>query len=726
MRKGKALLLTVVCLATAIVSVANQQTIALLAFGAGAVLFFSIWLYKYLRDRSIITQAKRLKAQRDYTAAPAATFSGGRWLSQAQVASLSQEAYGQLLANYFQLGTNHETYNGFLVSMSDRYAGMYVLGVQGVGKSGFLENLILQDILNNLAVIVIDPHGDLIQNCIAQLPDVLPPEKLNKIYLLDMEDEEYPFGLNPFALPVPFARLSAAAQAQAIDRIMHVFEVLWPDVMSQHYLPRYLRAAIIALFANPGSTLVDMHRFLTDSPFRSKLLQAVKDLTVLQFWSSFDALSASQQRQQVEPLIGRLESIFMGRSLVRNIVGQRETSINVRQAIENKGIIFVRLPLKTLAQDARLIGMLLIACIHAAIFSFADVPEEQRPGFSLFVDEFQHFATSDFGEMFTEGRKFRVRVTVAHQYRNQLPAFLQAATMTARNKVCFQVTPEDAREMAHLYVDSEDSVRPEDIDSKPVEHLQHHGSDNFDVQMFVERYVLPLQSQKHSGSIEITHPGFRLEHIGYWVLNVEAPKDKPKVADPSPYLNHLLYQVMKTGNAQVHIPDEIVYGFANCGRGFYSAFRYFPNKGKLLSPDVRFPEHLVVEGAHGLEWTRHPEDSKEELYCFLYHLRATMSYLAAHPIGKKSTQSPADIAQRLVRLPRRQALVRSGDDVGVIYTDDTLPHMDGDTVLGKYVNIKVQTRQKYCRPKDQPVDGFSPPNKPDGEPPLSRWEEVEE
>lgn len=722
MRKGKALLLSIVCTATAIVSATNQQTIPLLAFGAGAVLFFSIWLYKYLRDRSIITQARRVKALAG-TNAPIATFTGDRWLSQAQVASLSREAYGQLLANYFQLGTNPETHNALLVSIQERYSGMYIVGSQGGGKSGLMENLAMQDILSNLSVIFIDPHGDSINHLIARLPDVLPRERLEKIFLLDMEDEEYPFSINPFALPVPFARLSAIAQARAIDLLMHVFEVLWPEVMSQHYLPHYLRAAIIALFYNPGSTLLDMYTFLTNDSFRHRMLQNVTDQSVRQFWQmQYDDLSMAQRIQRVEPLVGRLESLMMGRSLIRNIIGQPETSINFRKAIENKEVILIRLPLKTVAQDARLIGTLLIALIHAAIFSFADVPEEQRPGFSLFVDEFQHFATSDFSEMFTEGRKFAARVAVAHQYRSQLSADLQAATMTARTKICFQVTPEDAREMAHLFVGGEEEVRPEDIDPKAIEHLLHHGSDNFDTQMFVERYVLPLQAQKHSGQVEIIHPGFRSEHIGYWMLNVEAPKDKPKVADPTPYLNHLLYQVMKTGNAEVHIPSEIVFGFANCGRGFYSAFRYLPNKGNLLSPDVRFPEHLVVEGAHGLEWIRHPEDSKEELYCFLYHLRATMQYLAAHPIGKKSTQSPADIAQRLVQLPKRVAFVRSGNDVGVIYTDDTMPQMDEYTVLGNYSLIKVRTREKYCRhvTASQPAS----PNTPDDEPPIARWEEV--
>src|SRR5947209_6140298 len=102
MRKGKALLLSILCAATAIVSVTNQQTLPLLAFGAGAILFFGVWLYKYLRDHRIITQAQRVKALNAGTNAPTVTFTGGRWLSQAQAASLSREAYGQLLANYFQ------------------------------------------------------------------------------------------------------------------------------------------------------------------------------------------------------------------------------------------------------------------------------------------------------------------------------------------------------------------------------------------------------------------------------------------------------------------------------------------------------------------------------------------------------------------------------------------------------------------------------------------------
>jgi len=419
---------------------------------------------------------------------------------------------------------------------------------------------------------------------------------------------------------------------------------------------------------------------------------------------------------------------------VRNIVGQRETSIDFRKAIENKEIIFIKLPIKTLGQDARLIGTLLIAQIHAAIFSFSDMPEDKRPGFSLCVDEFQHFATSDFSEMFTEGRKFGVRVTVAHQYRAQLPSFLRESTLTARTKVCFQTVPEDAREMAHFYLNGEVTVQPEDIEPHPVEHLLRYGSDDPSVQTLIDVYLRPLQRHIRGGTIEITKPGFRLDHLWFYLLGVKPPDDKPVVPDPTPQLNYLLYEVMKSGYDTLPISIAITYGFANCGRGFFSAFRYLIGKKTLLAGERRFPPYLVVERANGeRRWTRAPEDGKEQLYHFLFFLRETMTYLANNPIGKKSTLSATDVAHMLTQLPRRAAFVRSGEDVGVIYTDDTPPPVDSATFHERLRLIRDQTRQKYCRPVNEPEDTtldelddtmLRPAIRVE-KPQVSRWEEVE-
>src|SRR5258708_3624127 len=289
--------------------------------------------------------------------------------SEGYLDSLSEAARNELYDTCTCLGHHPESEDYFIIPDTDRFAGMYVLGVQGVGKSSLLEGLICQDIGKGYSVIVIDPHGDLVDRVIGDKNQQI----LSRMYLFDMQDEEYPFGINVFSSK---KTQTSIAQAQAVDRVMHIFEVLWGDVLSQQNLPRYLRAATIALFSNPGTTLVDMYDFVLDDTLREKMLRNVLDPTIKQFWEyQYNSKSQSVRSKEIAPLINRLEALFMGRSLVRNIVGQSATTIDFRAAIENREILLIKLPLKTLPQDARLIGTMLIAQIHAAIFSFADMTQ---------------------------------------------------------------------------------------------------------------------------------------------------------------------------------------------------------------------------------------------------------------------------------------------------------------------------------------------------------------
>lgn len=656
------------------------------------------------------------------------------FMSQDYLLHISDEKRDQVFRTNAQLGYQPETSDSLLLPDKDRYAGTYVLGVQGVGKSGLLENLIAFDAQAGNAVIVIDPHGDLTMNCLAALPSHL----LAQTYLVDMEDEAYPFGVNVFAT----SKLeSSIALARAVDRILHIFEVLWPDVLSQQHLPRYVRAATIALLCCPGSTLVDVYMFLLDDQVRTRMLQHVTDPTVRQFWQTqYDDLSAAERLRRVQPLIGRLESLFMGRSLVRNIVGQRKTTITFRKAIEERAILFLRLPIKTVAQDARLIGTILLSQIHAAVFSFANVPEAQRPGVSLYLDEFQHFTTPDITELFTEGRKFGVKLTVAHQFRGQLPKYLQEATMTARTTICFQTIPEDARDMASIFPAQETTIRPEDIEPHPVNHVLTYGSDKPILREFIEQYLRPLQSQKRGGKVDINGT-----HLTYDVWH-GAKMREVYVADPTPYLDNLLYEVMRTGNPELPIPYEAMIGFANCGRGFYTQGRMV--SGDMLGPQANFPSALVVQSGEGFRWTRAPESGREQLYHFLFHLRMTMIALAEEPIGKRTAPSTTVVAGMLTQLPRRAAFVRTGETVGVIYTNDTPQRLSGRELVARVQTVLEQTRAKYCHPRaeveqvptqpDEVVEGVpnespvaprlvepderpTPPSTPT--PPTTRWEE---
>lgn len=656
--------------------------------------------------------------------------------SRDYIDSLDPHAQQYLLTTEIPLGYHPDTKDALFIPDRDRFAGTYILGVQGVGKSGFLHHLIQWDASVGNAVIVIDPHGDLTDDCVATLPG----NRVAQTYVLDMEDEDFPFGMNLFAVG---KGKTDVAKAQAVDRILHVFEVLWPEVMTQQHLPRYLRALTITLLDNPGSTLVDMYAFLRNPVVRQRMIPNVTEPTVRDFWQSeYEGLSHAEIARRIQPLLNRLESLFMGRSLIRNIVGQPRTSINFRKAIEAREIVFIKLPVKTVAQDARLIGTIIMAQIYAAIFSFADIPEDRRPGLSLYVDEFQHFSTSDFSSLFTEGRKFGIKTTVAHQYRGQLPDFLRQSTMTARTKVVFQTTIDDAREMAHLFPIQNTTVDPETIDTDAVKYLITRGSPDPYVEVFIDTYLRPLQSYKRGNKVDIQDRQWQLdwkEVMMKGAINTDFRKDL-YVPDPTPYLNHLLYDVMVTGDARKAIPFDAMIGFSNCGRGF---FTYGRNARDELYMNIIYPQHLVVDTPVGPRWSRAPESAREQFYHFIFYLRQTLEYLARNPIGKVSATTPAEVSRMLTQLPRRSAFVKSGEDIGVIYTFPTPPEVQGIDLSNRRLAIIHQTRQRYCNPKDALNQWFAaggtqrprsvpqgaasvPGGTVGGQLPPVRWEEDEE
>lgn len=609
------------------------------------------------------------------------------------------------------LGTDPNMGDIFFLPEKDRYAGSYVVGRQGSGKSGLLEGMIHRDAEKGHAVIVIDPHGDLVDNCLA----ALPRHCIERTYVLNMEDEQFPFGLNLFQVgPLD----SDKKRTQAVERIYKIFDLLWPDVLSQQNLPRYMRAAVITLLANPGSTLVDMQRFFRDDAFRAQMVGnlAADQEDVREFWDhEYDRLSDVERTRRIQPLLNRLEHLFMGRSLIKNILGQRETSINFRRAIEERAIIFVKLPVNEAEQDAKLIGTILIAQISAAIFSFRDTPPEQRGGVSLYVDEAHNFTTETFSKLFSEGRKYGVRAVIAHQRRDQLPIFLQRTTASAYNKVVFNVIPEDASALGQYFKPPTPTVDPSSIETNMAKMLLERATDfNEDVVGFVDVYLRPLQSHKRGGKIDIEDLQLA------WSPWSGMHREEYFVEDPTPYLNGLLYEVMRTGNASLPIPWEAAIGFANCGRKFFTAIK---NRNAIeLHPQFQFPPDLVVQTHQGLAFTHVPRNAREALLHFIFSLRQTMEYFAAHPVGKMMSSNADAIGQMLTALPKRVAFVRSGDDQGTIYTLQTPEGVQGLELNSRLQHIEAHTRAIYCHPKEEVEKALRP--EPSVVIPIERHEEV--
>jgi hypothetical protein len=692
MKQWKTLTIGILLAIGALAALLENQLAAAGICAVPAACFVGLWCYRYQRDRKIIAKAYEQLHQSPKAKPTTPQAPKPSRVPEEYLASLDEAALTRFYTDHIRMGYRPETEEGFWVSTLDREAGTYIIGKPGYGKSAQIQNLVLQDIMNGKAVVVIDPHGDLVADIIARVPEPMLP----KVHLLDMTDEEYAFGANLLAVG---QHLTAVAQTQFIDRFIHVFETLWPEIASQQYLLRYLRACLITVLAAPCPNLEDVYRLLTDDNFRSGLLQHVTDQTVREFWQhQYDELTPSARMQRIAPLVGRLEAIQMARPILRDILNQRETTLDFREATIGGEVLLFRLPMHVLPQDARTLGTILVSILHAAIFSFADVPFEARPGLALYVDEVQNFVTPDFSSFFTEARKYRVSLVLAHQHRSQLPAYLQDATLTARNVLAFQVTPDDARELSAVFPNVVSSARPTEVEQKAIEYLLAKGSGNPQIDLIVETLLRPVQLMpKKNGLIEIVRPGVRGQVLLNAFLHVPAPNN-PLVSDPFPVLNRLCHKAQQTSNADLFIPSGVVAGFANIG-DFYGDLNW-ANKGKLLTSDVDYPPHLVVPTADGgTRFTRRPEHSGEWLYYCIWGLRQILTWLAEHPIGKTEHTGAQQVAQALSSLQQRTAFIRSNSEVGIIYTDDLPEPLTGAALTEREHGIRQQSYDKYYRPK---------------------------
>jgi hypothetical protein len=415
-----------------------------------------------------------------------------------------------------QLEKAEQPTKGQIISINDkeRRSGIYILGVQGRGKSFLLASLILQDLRKGYPVIVIDPHGDLLRHIVA----LLPSERLSKTYLLDLTDSKHPFGLNLFSCPDSNNELE---RAKVVERVMHVFERNWPETKGI-LLEKILRYITLTFLECPGYTLADVRRLLWDDSFRTNVVNCLTNEEVKAYWQGeFSAMKPSERRKEIQALDNRLVA-FLSTPFVRNIISQKQTTLDFRRAILEHEVLLIHLPMKEMKAYSTLIGTILLTHIHAATFSFGELEWDQRPGFSLFVDEFQNFSTSDFAELFKEGRKFGARITVAHQDRRDLLPEIRSATLTASTIASFQTTPNDATEIAPLLLDTTIKLRPAHIYPDVLNRLRLHQQQ--EVQDFFRKFVLPLQLE--SRDRERRHLLEILKDLLYQAVKTEAINQK--------------------------------------------------------------------------------------------------------------------------------------------------------------------------------------------------------
>lgn len=307
----------------------------------------------------------------------------------------------------------------FGITRDGRRYHMYIIGKTGMGKTSLISNMALNDIYDGSGLCVIDPHGDMIE----KLLDYIPSKRINDVIYFNPADVGYPIALNILERVVPERR------HLVVSGLISVFEKLYAEYW-QHRQEHILRNTILALLDYPGNkTLLGIYRMLSDWRYRKKVVEKIKDPIVRSFWKNeFSRYLYQFKGEALAPIQNKLGA-FLSTPLIRNIVGQVKTKINFRWVMDNQKILLVNLAKGKIGEDnSSFLGSLIITKLQLAAMSRIDIPEEQRKDFYLFVDEFQNFvSTETFEDILSEARKYRLCLTLAHQYIGQLVENLRKA-----------------------------------------------------------------------------------------------------------------------------------------------------------------------------------------------------------------------------------------------------------------------------------------------------------
>jgi hypothetical protein len=298
----------------------------------------------------------------------------------------------------------------FGIKREDRRKHMYIVGKTGMGKTNMIENMIIQDILNGEGVCFVDPNGDAVEKIL----DFIPAKRINDVVYFNPSDMDFPIAFNILESVDPkYKHLVASG-------LMSVFTKIWANLWSAR-MEYILNNAILALLDSPGNTLLGISRMMVDKKYRKKIVDNIKDPMVKSFWvDEFANWNEKYRMEAIAPIQNKVGQ-FLSSGIIRNIVGQPKSTLDLRELMDNKKILLVNLSKGRVGEDnSALLGAMIITKIQLAAFSRADVLEEDRPDFYLYVDEFQNFATESFATILSEARKYHLNLIIAHQYIGQL------------------------------------------------------------------------------------------------------------------------------------------------------------------------------------------------------------------------------------------------------------------------------------------------------------------
>ncbi|MCX6746218.1 MAG: type IV secretion system DNA-binding domain-containing protein, partial [Candidatus Parcubacteria bacterium] len=288
----------------------------------------------------------------------------------------------------------------FGIKLDDRRRHVYVIGKTGMGKTTLIENMVYSDIVAGHGVCYVDPHGDTAEKMLGWIPS----NRINDVIYFNPSDINFPISFNVLEKVAPEYRHLISSG------LIGVFKKLWADSWGPR-LEYLLRNAILALLEYPDSTLLGINRLLIDKEYRKKVVAKVQDPVIKSFWTDeYTKYGPQFQVEAISPIQNKIGQ-FLSTALIRNIVGQVKSSIDLRKAMDEGKILILNLSKGRIGEDASaLLGSMMVTKIQLAAMSRVDIPEDNRRDFYLYVDEFQNFATDSFANILSEARKYRLNL----------------------------------------------------------------------------------------------------------------------------------------------------------------------------------------------------------------------------------------------------------------------------------------------------------------------------
>ncbi len=327
------------------------------------------------------------------------------------------------------------------ITDEDRRRHIYVIGQTGTGKSTLLVNMVTSDIKKGEGLAIIDPHGELVESIIALVPE----ERAKDVIVFDPSDLDNPLGLNmlEYNPDRPEEKTFIVNEMQSIFNKLFTAETMGP------MFEQYMRNALLLLMDDPNehATLIEVPRIFTDPEFRKRLLAKATNPTVKDFWEKEAAKAGGEASlANMTPYITSKFNNFISNDYIRPIIGQPVSSLNFRGLMDEGKILLINLSKGKIGDiNANLIGMILVGKILMAALSRADIPQEKRRDFNLFMDEFQNFTTDSIATILSEARKYRLNLVVAHQFIAQLAEKIRDAVFgNVGSQIVFRIGADDA------------------------------------------------------------------------------------------------------------------------------------------------------------------------------------------------------------------------------------------------------------------------------------------